>query len=382
MRARVTLLQLSLKTLALAAAALSLLAADSSRASAQSISTRLTSDRCMDIPGGSRNQGAQIALWSCHGGENQRFTFQADGRIRTAGGLCVNALGGGGRDGDRIGVWPCGGGANEFWQVTGNGEIKGINGKCIDVPGGNSAQGTGLVLWSCNGGLNQRWNLGATASASAEASPGSRVGSAAAPTVKKLYVLDGTDSREVHHNSLYHLYEQWEGQKYWQNGVNLLATNIDAAYTQAYSTVCQDVRPASQGGGGVTEVYIAGYSRGAFMALRLANEVRRNCRADVGFLGLVDAVNSNIWNWPTALDRGIPVAIHIRKMSGYEGVLTTRDLEGVTRILNPEDIDHQTIVCRKGGNDSAWRWTRDQLVAHARQAGGRIGPSRRDRTDC
>ena len=240
------------------------------------------------------------------------------------------------------------------------------------MPNGNSAPGTGLVLWSCNGGLNQRWNLGAAASS----------GGSAARTVRKLYVIDGTDSREVHHNSLYHLYEQWNGQKYWQNGVNLMATNIDQAYAQVYNTVCQDVRPASQGGGGVTEVYLAGYSRGAFIALKLANESRRNCGANVKYLGLVDAVNTNIWNWPTAVDGGIPVAIHIRKMAGNEGVLTTRDLEGVTRILNPEDISHQTIVCSKNGNDTAWRWTRDRLIDYARQAGGAFGPSRRNGTDC
>jgi hypothetical protein len=371
-----------LRLVSLVALALALLVSGGSRLSAQTIATRLTSDRCMDIPGGSRNQGAQIALWSCHGGENQRFTVQSNGQIRTAGGLCINALGGGGRDGDKIGVWPCGGGANELWQLTGNGELKGINGKCIDVPSSNSSPGTGLVLWSCNGGLNQRWNLGATAPANSNASPGSRVGRAPAPTVKKLYVLDGTDSREVHHNAMYQVYEQWEGQKYWQNGVNLMATNIDEAYRQAYNTVCQDVRPASQGGGGVTEVYLAGYSRGAFMALKLANEARRNCRAEVRFLGLVDAVNSNIWNWPIRAEGGIPVAVHIRKMSGNEHVLTTRDLEGVTRILNPENIDHKGIVCNYKGSDTAWRWTRDQLIGYARQAGGVFGPVRRNSTDC
>ena len=81
-------------------------------------------------------------------------------------------------------------------------------------------------------------------------------------------------------------------------------------------------------------------------------------------------------------DGGIPVAVHIRKMAGNEGVLTTRDLEGVTRILNPEDINHQTIVCSKNGNDTAWRWTRDGLIEYARQAGGTFGPSRRNGTDC
>lgn len=348
---------------ATATLALALGAAD---ASAQTIASRLTTDRCMDIPGGSGNRGAQVALWSCHGGENQRFTVLPGGQIKTASGLCLNALGGGGRDGDRIGVWPCGGGANELWQVHSNGAITGINGKCIDVPNGNSAPGTGLVLWSCNGGNNQRWTVSRAA-----ASAGSGA------TVRKLYVLDGTDSKEVHHNAMYHLYEQWEGPKHWQNGPNLMATNIDGLYDQAYNTVCQDVRA-----GGVTDVYIAGYSRGAFMAVKLANEARARCGANVRFLGLVDAVNSNIYNWPVTVNAGVPVAVHIRKMSGWEHVLTTRDIDGATRILNPENVDHQTIVCRKNGNDTAWRWTRDQLVQYAKQAGGVLTGPRRAGTDC
>ena len=367
-----TLSKIVVRTLAAAGIALALVATPARPLAAQSIATRLTADRCMDIPGGSRNQGAQIALWSCHGGENQRFTRQSNGEIRTAAGLCINALGGGGRDGDRIGVWPCDGGANSRWQVTANGEIKGINGKCIDVPSGNTAAGTGLVLWTCNGGLNQRWNFGGAASTS----------SAPSATVKKLYVIDGTNSMAKHHNSMYQLYEQWQGAKYWQDGVDQMATNIDQGYQQAYSTVCQDVRPTSAGGNGVTEVYIAGYSRGAFMALKLANEVRQSCGATVKYLGLVDAVNSGIYNWPVKVNPGIPVVVHIRKMSGYEHVLTTRDLEGVTRILNPENIDHQTIVCNKNGNDTAWRWTRDELIRQATKAGGSFGPPQRNRTDC
>lgn len=351
-------------TVAVAAifAAVSLAPVDA-RAQGQ-IASRLTTDRCIDVPGGNGTPGTQLVTWSCHGGENQRFAPQRNGEIRIFG-MCVDALGGSGRDGDRIGLWQCNGGANQRWQFTGNGEIKGINGKCIDIPGGNTSAGVGLVLWSCNGGLNQRWN---------------RLGGGAAPSdggTSKLYVIDGTDSREVHHNSLWHFYERWAGPKAWQNGVNLAATNIDPAYSQMYNTVCNDVRS-----GGVGQVYLLGYSRGAMMMVKLANEVRQNCRANVRFLGLVDAVNTNIWNWPTTVDGGIPTAIHIRKPRNHEWVLTTRDIDGVQTIRHPSDVNHQQIVCNKEGNDSGWRWTLDQLVSYAQQAGARFNASQRSSTDC
>lgn len=346
--------------------AVALIMVSGPQASAQTIASRLVADRCMDIPGNSTTQGTQVALWSCHGGANQRFTMQSNGQIKTASGLCLNALGGGGRDGDKIGIWGCQGqnAANETWRITANGQIQGINGKCIDIPGGNSAAGTGLVLWGCHDGMNQRWNVASAPPPSAPA------------TVKKLYVIDGTNSRDIHHNSMFHMYEQWTGPKYWADGVNGLATDIDGKYAQVYNTLCQDVR------GGVAEVYIAGYSRGAFMALKLANEARANCGANVKFLGLVDAVNSTIYNWPTRVNSGIPVVVHLRKMSGYEHVLTTRDLEGVERILNPSNVDHQTMTCNRNGNDVAWRWTRDKLIEYARRAGGVFGPSQRNGTDC
>ncbi len=358
--------------LALVAAFVLALALTPAPLGAQSaISSRVAVDRCVDVPGGSRAQGTQLAIWSCHGGENQRFALQGNGEIRVYGSLCVDALGGGGRDGDAIGIWPCNGGANQRWQLTGSGELKGINGKCVDIAGGGSAPGTKLVLWSCHGGLNQRWSMGAASAGSSGGAP-----------VRKLYVLDGTDSREVHHNSLYHLYERWNGPKYWQNGVNLMATNIDPAYDQVRNVLCQDVRPTSQGGGGVTEVFLAGYSRGAMMAVKLANEARRSCGANVRFLGLVDAVNTNIWNWPTQVDRGIPVAFHIRKRRWNEGVLTTRDIGGVLRLVHPQPVNHQQIVCNKEGNDSGWRWTLEQLVDRAQRAGGVFNPSTRSTTDC
>lgn len=362
--------------LALLALAATALLAPTRAARAQTpFFSKLAVNRCMDVSGGRRDPGTPLIIWECNNGENQRFTLTSSGEIRVLG-LCVDALGGQGRDGDAIGLWPCHGGANQRWRWTGS-EFRSYNDKCIDVKGGSANAGTPLVLWPCSYSLNQRWTQGAAASAVASGAP-----------VKKLYVIDGTNSYEIHHNAMFHFYEMWNaGAKVWQNGVNQMATNVGPAYDQMYNTICQDVRPAARGGAGVTQVFLAGYSRGAIMAIRLANETRAQCGANVVFLGLVDAVNTSIDTWevrvnPPLTGGSTPRAVHIRKPRPWEHVLTTVDIANAFRINHPQNVDHQEIVCNKNGNDQGWKWTRDQLVYYASQAGGTFAPDARSRTDC
>jgi len=198
--------------------------------------------------------------------------------------------------------------------------------------------------------------------------------------VRALYVLDGTDSKYIHQNAMWHLYQQWDDHRYFQDGVNLLATNIDGAYRQAYDRICRDVKPKSQGGQGIQEVFLAGYSRGAIMSVRMADDVQ-SCGARVVFVGLVDAVNTNIWNWPVRVPSNVPVRVHLRKPRGWEHVLTTRDLENVTTLQHPKDVDHKGIVCKVGNMDE-WRWTTDKLIEYAKSAGGTFGPALNEPTKC
>jgi ricin-type beta-trefoil lectin protein/glycosyl hydrolase family 39 (putative alpha-L-iduronidase) len=122
------------------------------------IVSRLNSNLCLDVSGGTATAGARVAVRSCSGGSNQRFTWQSNGEIRVFGSLCLDAAGGQGKDGDPIMIWGCHGGANQKWSASAAGEIKGINGKCIDIYGGQARSGDPVVLWSCHGGLNQKWD--------------------------------------------------------------------------------------------------------------------------------------------------------------------------------------------------------------------------------
>ncbi|GGM07067.1 RICIN domain-containing protein [Dactylosporangium sucinum] len=76
-------------------------------------------NRCLDVNGGSKDNGAQIVQWDCHGGPNQQWRLQRDG------------------DGYRL--------------VSVN------SGKCIGVDGGRTDPGAEARQWDCDGSPNQRW---------------------------------------------------------------------------------------------------------------------------------------------------------------------------------------------------------------------------------
>ncbi|MET7425718.1 RICIN domain-containing protein [Dactylosporangium sp. NPDC005555] len=78
-------------------------------------------NRCLDVNGGSKDNGAQVLQWDCHGGPNQQWKLQRDG------------------DGFR------------FVSVN--------SGRCIGVDSGSPAPGAAARQWDCDGSPNQRWQL-------------------------------------------------------------------------------------------------------------------------------------------------------------------------------------------------------------------------------
>jgi Tol biopolymer transport system component len=80
------------------------------------------SQKCLDVNGGSPDDGASIIQWQCHGGANQQW------RLEVAG------------DGySRI--------------------VSRHSGKCLDVNGGSLDDSASIIQWSCHGGANQNWLL-------------------------------------------------------------------------------------------------------------------------------------------------------------------------------------------------------------------------------
>jgi hypothetical protein len=75
---------------------------------------------CLDAaaPTGKVLNAAQVSAWTCHGGPNQSWVFNANGTVspvaNTA--LCLDAAGPVPiHAGANVTAWPCNGGPNEKW---------------------------------------------------------------------------------------------------------------------------------------------------------------------------------------------------------------------------------------------------------------------------
>ncbi|WP_436495033.1 ThuA domain-containing protein [Actinokineospora sp. HUAS TT18] len=113
--------------------------------------------KCVDIWGNQPTDGQKIQLWTCHGGNNQKWT-QVGSTLQSMG-KCLDVTGGGQVDGTFVQLLTCNGSTAQNWTVqTSDNTIR--NGtKCLDATGGSSADGTQLIIWTCTGGQNQRWTL-------------------------------------------------------------------------------------------------------------------------------------------------------------------------------------------------------------------------------
>ncbi len=116
------------------------------------------SGRCLDVSGVSTTPGAQVHLWDCHGGTNQRWTRTAAGELRVYGDRCLDVNGNGTANGTKIQIWTCNGSTAQRFSFSANGSVVGAgSGKCLDVTAGGTANGTLVQLYQCNDSGAQRW---------------------------------------------------------------------------------------------------------------------------------------------------------------------------------------------------------------------------------
>ncbi|GAB4000585.1 RICIN domain-containing protein [Glycomyces albus] len=122
------------------------------------------SNRCLDVPDLSTENGTQVNIWDCNGGANQRWTHTAAGELTVYSGgstKCLDAEGAGTADGTAVIIWDCHGGTNQQWNLNGDGSITNAqSGLCLDVSGYGTENGSLVHLWSCHGGTNQQWSHG------------------------------------------------------------------------------------------------------------------------------------------------------------------------------------------------------------------------------
>ena len=117
-------------------------------------------NRCLDVSGASTTAGAQIHIWDCHGGTNQRWTRTAAGELRVYGDRCLDVNGNGTADGTKIQIWTCNGTAAQRFTFNANGTIVGHRLRQVRRRDVQPAPPTARPsqLWTCNGTGAQRWS--------------------------------------------------------------------------------------------------------------------------------------------------------------------------------------------------------------------------------
>ncbi|WP_078894836.1 glycoside hydrolase family 97 catalytic domain-containing protein [Streptomyces sp. NRRL S-1022] len=118
------------------------------------------SAKCLDVKGGATADGTAVQIYDCNNSAGQRWTVGNDGTVvNPHSGKCLDAAEGGTTTGTPLQIWTCNGNPNQTWyRANTAGAYRGKgSGRCLDLPGGNQSDGTRPVLWDCNGGTNQTW---------------------------------------------------------------------------------------------------------------------------------------------------------------------------------------------------------------------------------
>jgi hypothetical protein len=120
----------------------------------------LQSGRCIDVPGGSQNNGTQVALQDCNGGPSQIWTLGASKQLTVYGiTKCLDVANASSDDGAVVQIYDCTGGANQQWAINPDGSIVSLSsGKCLDATNFGTGNGTPIQIWTCGGGVNQKWS--------------------------------------------------------------------------------------------------------------------------------------------------------------------------------------------------------------------------------
>ena len=110
------------------------------------------------------SNGSTLRLEHCNANDAQQFVYTAEGQLRPKGHnqYCVDFSSGSADNGDDMHLWDCDGGNSEKWAITNDGHFMNRdNGwtHCMDVPGGNAQPGQHLEIHQCHGGDNQTFHL-------------------------------------------------------------------------------------------------------------------------------------------------------------------------------------------------------------------------------
>jgi type 1 glutamine amidotransferase len=116
-------------------------------------------NKCLDVANAGTADGTKVQLYTCNGGNAQRWTVTPNSTIKALG-KCLDVSGGGSANGTKVQLWTCNGTGAQNWSAQANGTVRNPqSGKCLDVSQNSSADGQQIHIWDCHTGANQQWRL-------------------------------------------------------------------------------------------------------------------------------------------------------------------------------------------------------------------------------
>jgi len=115
--------------------------------------------KCLDVSGGSTENGSNIVLWDCNGAPSQGWVVMADGTIRSAMDLTKCLYAPNTDIGTQLQIWDCNGAPSQGWVPMPDNTIRytADTNLCVDLWTHNILNGNRVNIYTCNGGLNQVW---------------------------------------------------------------------------------------------------------------------------------------------------------------------------------------------------------------------------------
>lgn len=128
------------------------------------IKTDLSGNRCLDVLDWRTDNGAPLIMWDCHGGTNQRWTYQNDATLKgTHSGKCIEMNDNYSQGFKYVSMQPCdGGNSRQKWVSNNNRQFinQGDNGMALNVLAANPNNRAGVIVWDKNQNLaNEHWFL-------------------------------------------------------------------------------------------------------------------------------------------------------------------------------------------------------------------------------
>ncbi|MFF8448026.1 RICIN domain-containing protein [Streptomyces leeuwenhoekii] len=118
------------------------------------------SDKCLEVAGGSKADGALVQMYTCNGGAHQKWQIDGDALVNVNSGKCLDVKGAGTANGTVIEQWTCKQNGAQQWEYTTHGTTQLKNtgsGKCLDMH--TYANSQDAWLWACNGTDPQKFDI-------------------------------------------------------------------------------------------------------------------------------------------------------------------------------------------------------------------------------